>query len=258
MSYCLELNPYFAEKWRGRDPFDEAQKIEGKVFRKVKNRRTLQFEDNGQTYFIKFHNGVGWREIFKNYSMLKYPVLGANNEYHAIRLLEKLKIKTMTPCAYGMRNFNIAKRQSFLITEALTGMISLKNLCLKWPQEPPEFAKKLYLLQKMAHIVGSMHRNGLNHRDCYICHFLLAPDDEIYVIDLHRAEIRKKVPYRYLVKDVAGLYFSAMDIGLTRRDLFRFIKAYSLKSLREADWSFWRDVERTAIALYKRQQRKEK
>jgi hypothetical protein len=45
----------------------------------------------------------------------------------------------------------------------------------------------------------------------------------IPLIDLHRAQLRKKTPRRWVVKDVAGLYFSVMDIGLTQRDLFRFV-----------------------------------
>ena len=112
-------------------------------------------------------------------------------------------------------------------------------------------------------MVRTMHAAGLNHRDCYLCHFLLdnATRDEalphLYVIDLHRAEIRSAVPYRYRVKDVAGIYFSSMDIGLTRRDRCRFMKLYSGKSLRrtlEEDGAFWRAVERAAVSLYRREQ----
>ena len=91
-----------------------------------------------------------------------------------------------------------------------------------------------------------MHDNGLNHRDCYICHFLLKKSTgKLHVIDLHRAQIRKRIPYRYRVKDTAGLYFSAMDCGLTRRDLLRFIAVY-----RRRTPEFWRDVSTTAEKLY--------
>ena len=82
-------------------------------------------------------------------------------------------------------------------------------------------------------MTGRMHGAGVNHRDCYICHFLLhtdapfdAEDFRLSVIDLHRAQVRHAVPKRWRDKDLAGLYFSALDIGLTRRDLLRFLKVY--------------------------------
>jgi len=69
-----------------------------------------------------------------------------------------------------------------------------------------------------------MHENGANHRDYYLCHFLLdLPENDLnqmklYMIDLHRMQLRRKTPLRWTVKDIAGLYFSSMDIGIKRGD----------------------------------------
>src|SRR5690606_4611652 len=52
------------------------------------------------------------------------------------------------------------------------------------------------------------------------------------LIDLHRAQVRPSVPRRWRDKDLAGLYFSALDIGLTRRDRLRFLKHYFQRPLR--------------------------
>lgn len=89
-------------------------------------------------------------------------------------------------------------------------------------------------------MVGDMHRAGVNHRDCYICHFLLhtdkpvsADDFRLSVIDLHRAQTRDATPKRWRNKDLAALYFSALDIGLTRRDKLRFLRTYFRRPLRE-------------------------
>ena len=38
------------------------------------------------------------------------------------------------------------------------------------------------------------------------------------------------LPGRYRVKDVAGLYFSSMDAGLSRHDFYRFMSFYRMKS----------------------------
>ena len=110
-----------------------------------------------------------------------------------------------------------------------------------------------------------MHRAGVNHRDCYICHFLLhtdrpiqAGDLRLSVIDLHRAQVRERTPRRWRDKDLAALYFSALDIGLTRRDKLRFLRTYFQRPLRqvlrdEARLLAW--LERKAAKLYERKQR---
>ena len=85
-----------------------------------------------------------------------------------------------------------------------------------------------------------MHDCGVNHRDCYLEHFLLSmPFDgtaktlRITMIDLHRAQIRDTVPRRWRDKDLTALYSSALRAGLTNTDCWRFLKAYFGVSVRE-------------------------
>ncbi len=96
------------------------------------------------------------------------------------------------------------------------------------------------LIKRVATMVRKMHEAGINHRDCYICHFLLHlpfnGEEEtlkISVIDLHRAQIRDRVPRRWRDKDLIGLYFSSMNIGLTSRDILRFMRVYFDKPIRK-------------------------
>lgn len=72
-SLCLA--EAFQNAWRGRDPFEEVLRLQGRVFREVAGRKTLSFELNGGVYFAKIHRGVGWAEIFKNLFQGKRPVL---------------------------------------------------------------------------------------------------------------------------------------------------------------------------------------
>ena len=51
-----------------------------------------------------------------------------------------------------------------------------------------------------------MHSNGINHRDYYICHFLLDVSADVLTM----------------------LYFSSMRIGLTWHDIYRFMSEYPL------------------------------
>ena len=254
----IYLNEVFSAAW-GDDTgriFEEAFKLDGENYRLVKSRKTLRFEFAGRPYFVKLHRGVGWREIFKDLFQGKIPVLGAANEFNALNLLQKHGLPTMTPAGFGERNFNPARRESFLITEELTGMVSLEDFVLT-----PRFAKlRSNLLVKLASHAGKMHHLGINHRDCYICHYLLLPEappeaTELFVIDLHRAQLRKQIPKRFQIKDLSGLLFSAMDLGLSKAELLKFTAVYCRK-LEDTrllhDRKFWATVQNKARKLYRK------
>jgi len=226
---------YLAEPWRshwaGQDAFSAVETLSGDVFRALENRRTLRTELAGHGYFVKIHRGVGWGEILRNLLSLRLPVLGAHNEWRALRRLAALGVPSMHPVAFGVRGSNPARQHSFIITEELAPTISLEDYCRDWRAVPPAPTFKRTLIHRVAEMARRMHRGGVNHRDFYLCHFLLhLPLDEhaprLSLIDLHRAQVRQTVPRRWRDKDLAGLYFSALDIGLTRRDCLRFLRRY--------------------------------
>ncbi len=258
------LSEDFAKDLPKGDAFQNLQKIEGKVYRDVKGRKTLQFVLADKSYFIKNHFGVGWGEILKNLVLLRLPILSAENEWKAIARVKALGLGTMTSVAYGSKGWNPARRQSLIVTEDLTDTVSLEDYCKAWDKHPPAFAVKQKLLNKLADISRTLHRGGVCHRDYYLCHFLMPNNSldadseqafELYLIDLHRALIKSPLALRWIVKDVSGLFYSAMDIGLTRRDCFRFIKAYDGTSLRDAlgnNGAFWSSVNKRARAMHKK------
>jgi heptose I phosphotransferase len=171
----------------------------------------------------------------------------------------------MTAVAYGEKGSNPADQHSFIVTEELAPTVSLEDFSINWIKQPPEPTLKRALIAEVARMTGMMHRAGVNHRDCYICHFLLhtdkpvtADDFKLSVIDLHRAQTRPAITSRWRNKDLAALYFSALDIGLTRRDKLRFLKGYFQQPLRqilseEAGLLSW--LEGKANKLYERKQR---
>jgi len=259
----IEVTESFSKQLPERFSFGAFMSIEGEIFRQVEGRRTLRFELGGRGYFIKTHSGIGWKEVFKELSQGRLPILGAENEYKAIKKLPELGVDTMTLTAYGKRGWNPAQQESFVVTESLDNRESLEDFCRDWPQSPPSIRLKRLLIDKVAEIARSLHENGLNHRDLYICHFLLeveklpefldAGEVKLALIDLHRMQFRNEVPFRWKVKDVAALHFSSMDIGLTKRDLLRFIKLYSQKPLRQElqeNRGFWEKVQVRAERLY--------
>lgn len=235
----LRLLPPFATRWAGRDAFAEVEALSGEIFRELDGRRTLRTEIDGRGYFVKIHRGIGWGEILKNLGSLRLPVLGARNEWRALNRLAELGVASMRAVAYGTRGSNPARLHSFIVTEELAPTISLEDFCRDWPQQPPPVALKHALIRRVAEMAGRMHRGGVNHRDFYLCHFLLhldpAPTPQalrLSLIDLHRAQCREATPRRWRDKDLAGLYFSALEIGLTQRDWLRFLRVYFAAPLR--------------------------
>lgn len=264
----LDLSPELGRNLPPDITFDQLLAWPGEVFRAVKNRRTIRFEAGGQAYFMKIHRGAGWREIFKNLVQGRLPVLGAADEWRAIERLEQAGVATMTVAGKGARGRNPARRESLIITEALEGMITLEDLVRTWGglRGARQVELKRALLTAVAEAARKCHRSGLNHRDFYICHFMVKDRDwsrwhpgeplRLHVIDLHRAQVREQVPRRWLVKDLGALLFSSLDCGLTSADLLRFLSVYrqqrGAEVLRE-EFGLWRDAAKRAIALYRRE-----
>jgi heptose I phosphotransferase len=66
-------------------------------------------------------------------------------------------------------------------------------------------------------------------------------------------QLRRHTPRRWRLKDIAGLYFSALDAGLTRHDCYRFMRLYGGTPLRaQLGRPFWRQVSRQAVFLYRK------
>ncbi len=261
----MELDDHLKKNLPAKNAFDALLDIRGVEHRHVKNRRTVEIETGGQRYFIKIHRGVGWREIFKDLFQLRLPIVSARNEWEAIERLQKLGVSTFKIAGKGLRGKNPARLESFLVTEAMDGMINLEHFPKSFGVSGrQQTILKRVLLEKIADIARVLHENGMNHRDFYLCHFLVRnrdwknwkPSDELdlVLIDLHRAQIRSRVPERWLVKDLGGLLFSAMDCGLTRHDLLKFAKIYRrqlLQKIISSEKSFWRKIFANAEKLYR-------
>ena len=248
----MYLRPDIATAWQGLDPFVQAFALTGDVLREMPGRRTLRVRIGSGSYVLKLHHGVGWAEILKNLVAGRAPVLGARNEYEAVTRLAAAGVPSMRVAAFGEQGTNPARRRSFVLLDDIAHDESLEDVARRWARAAPPSAERRAMVAAVAAIVRDMHAAGVNHRDCYLCHFLCAHGGGLRLIDLHRAGIRAQVPRRWRVKDLAQLWFSAMHAGLTVRDRLRFVRDYSGGRLpRDAQaWAMWRHVERDARVLH--------
>jgi len=262
----LELDPHLRAALPKEHTFESLLSIEGKEHRAVRNRRTVEFALDGRRYFIKIHRGAGWREVIKNLFYGRAPIVSAEPEWRAIEKLTATGVRTLKVAGKGLRGTAPAHLESFVVTHALDEMISLEDLTRDWcgAQGRTRVLLKRAILKRMAEMARRLHGAGLNHRDFYLCHFLVRDQDwgkwkpasplELTLIDLHRVQIRARVPERWLVKDLGGLLFSAFDAGLTRRDLLRFIATYRQQPWREVlrrEDRLWSKVWNNATRLYR-------
>ena len=259
----LHLEPKVADQLPSEHTFDHVMRLQGEAIRAKEGRHTYRIQLGEGGYFIKLHHGIGWREIIKELLSLRLPIVSALNEKKAIDFVHARGITTVTLAGYGERGSNPARTQSFIITDALKDSVTLKDVTEQWPAQPPDFMQKQLLLRSVATIARTMHAAGMNHRDFYLCHFRMLKADDfsaskappLYLMDLHRAQLRSAVPLRWRVKDIAALYFSASDIDLSARDFYRFMRLYRGTDLRTTlrdDASFWRAVRTRAERFYQR------
>lgn len=99
----VELKPPFTELWKDKDPFVETDKLDGEVFRALETRRTLRFQLDDKSYFIKIHYGTTLKEVLKNFFSFRLPVLGADREWNAIHRLTEAGVDTMNGRAFGQK-----------------------------------------------------------------------------------------------------------------------------------------------------------
>ena len=235
-----ELRPLFKTERTVRDFMN----IDGEVVKHVvKSRRITRFDRDGRQFYMKCHYGVGWGEIFKNLLTLRLPVTSARNEWQALNTLQQIGIDSMEVAAFGSDGWNPASKQSFIITDALTETRDIEQWLAEAGAAAPSkelLLTKRRILMAAGKMAGRLHANGINHRDFYLCHFRLRPADlaglrpdekpQLFLMDLHRAQIRHRVPLRWLVKDLSGLLYSGMysphNLPLTLRDYLRLLEAY--------------------------------
>ena len=130
------LHPHLTQYFSSSLPlFDQLMALRGEVFRDQKGRITQRIKLGTNTYFIKQHTGVGWKEIIKNISCFRWPVISAYTEWRALLTCQKVGINAPNVLAFGERGLNPARKQSFILLEALTPTDSLEEIIKNWQKK---------------------------------------------------------------------------------------------------------------------------
>ena len=214
---------------------------------RVTLRFTLDDAGHERAFYIKRHRRSSWMEYLKPLLSLRFPILGARNEWNALLAFHEAGLPTMTPVAFGRHGAD-----SFLMTEALENCTKLSelettaradsNLVNVTEQEGSHTSGPVRrsLVERIARMTQRMHSAGLHHQDYYLGHLLLpnqatgdSPPDRVYVIDLGRVRKQQPLSQRWIVKDLAQLNYSAHGASLNER--VRFLREYLGHKIGPAD-----------------------
>ncbi|PKL46850.1 MAG: lipopolysaccharide heptosyltransferase II [Planctomycetes bacterium HGW-Planctomycetes-1] len=131
--------------------------------------------------------------------------------------LRKLGINTPRTIAFGEQWQELFEKRSFIITEKIPDASSLEE---NLPLERENF------IENLAAFVRKFHDTGFRHRDLYLCHIFCDSKTNFTLIDLNRVFKPLLFSKKYLIKDLAQLYYSAPGNSVTEADWLKFFLAY--------------------------------
>jgi lipopolysaccharide heptosyltransferase II len=184
------------------------------------------------------------------------------NDFAATMMLAEAGIAVARPIAFGRDEIG----RSFVMLEELPNSEALERLLPWWDNVKNVYQllqDKRQLLKAVAALVRRFHGAGYFHRDLYLSHIFLSKDKEGYerlnLIDLQRVFKPVIRRYRWRVKDLAQLYYSAQAY-FTNTDSIRFLRWYlDCRKLRDKDKTLartvWYKAQRIARHDRKRKQR---
>lgn len=155
----------------------------------------------------------------------------AGVEWNWLHAFRDAEIPCAEPIALGEEFVRGRERRSVIIMASVPGR-SLEGWAREWTT--PDRDARAPVLAATADLVAKLHALGCVHRDLYLSHVFLDPaapaGQSLRLIDLQRVFRPTCRLRRWIVKDLAAFYFSALGLlprgMLSRADALRWLKRY--------------------------------
>lgn len=195
---------------------------------RLAERQTYRVHVGGDTYYVKRYHKPEPDSLLSGLFAQRFSS-PASREWHVLRKLAQLGVPAPRPaaCLEEIRDSEVAR--AAIITVGLPAEISLQKVI---QTQDLSAARRHAMALELGRLLRLMHEGGVNHRDFYLVHIRVGLDDTLYVTDLNRADIRRRVTRRWRVKDLAALEHSA-PARVTRTDKARLLRAYAGGRLRD-------------------------
>lgn len=196
--------------------FEKGKNLHKENLAEFRQRIMFETENPKTTLYLKRYQNTPALTQIKNWinRRKKISVMGCDLE--PAENLRRLGINTPKTVAYGQEWDGIFEKRSFIITEQIPDSVSLEK---KLPKGK-DFSEKL------ATFVRKFHSTGLRHRDLYLCHIFCNTKIEFTLIDLTRVFKPIIFSTKFLIKDLAELYYSTPRNAVSRTERLRFFLKY--------------------------------
>lgn len=178
----------------------------------------------------------------KRYQPAAGSITPAQQEAQGIQLLQQADIPTVPLVGWGI----LADGRSFLITEDLADHQPADKLL----EQGFDFDK---MLLPLAGLAARLHRQNLHHRDLYLCHFFINPQQpaELRLIDAARVRPLPRWPLRrrWIVKDLAQLWYSLSQAQVQQYQSLALINEYIHQTGRGSGTKLLRSIEKKAARI---------
>jgi len=233
--------------------FTGGREINKKEIAEFRNRQVFSAGKKGTNFYLKAYNRPPTSIQMANwFAHGKYASTAAYDYLPALEL-EKIGVKTPKVAAFGKIFKGLFEKKSFIVTEELIGQQSLEERSPDFfqpPTTPEKQAKRCRFIKELAEITKNFHGSGFFHRDYYLSHIFWGEKEGFTIIDLQRVFKPTIMGWRYRIKDIAQLYYSAPASLYSKTDRMRFYKHYAgIEKLRRRDKWFITQVKLKAAKM---------
>ncbi|MBW8058514.1 MAG: lipopolysaccharide kinase InaA family protein [Candidatus Methylomirabilales bacterium] len=193
---------------------------EGQVQRLIPGRRVIWIEGKAGPVLLKHFQAQGVKPGLKG--LLRGSP--ASQEWTALQKARRLGLPVPRPVALGVRK-GVLRHESFLVTEALDGALPLQTVL--FGERSVRGRRRWDVIRAAAGVLRRMHDAGVSQGDLHLGNMLARPGvgaDEVFLIDLQRAQVGARVREAIRWRDLAILHGGCREASLT--DRLRFLKAY--------------------------------
>jgi tRNA A-37 threonylcarbamoyl transferase component Bud32 len=233
MRETIYIAPEFADCFKkiGLESIDDIFKFAGgeNLFKEnlASFRQRIKFETENPktTLFLKRYQNIPAFKQIDNWLSRRRRTSTMDCDREPAEILSRFGINVPKTVAFGVQWQGIFEKRSFIITEKVPNAESLeKKLPVLF------FSNRKKFIESLAAFVSKFHKTGFRHRDLYLCHIFCDDAGEFTLIDLNRVFKPMIFGGRFLVKDLAQLYYSSPGSAITRADRLRFYLAYAGKT----------------------------
>ena len=176
-------------------------------------------------------------------------------EWDALRRLQEIGVAAPEPVACAEEYRNGLVRRAYIILKEAPVSGSLESHFLSDSCEFDHQSIKLLIAQALISL-KRMHDHGVNHRDFYLGHLFLSHRNEVWVLDLDRADVRDEMPIRWRIKDLAALHFSIPERLLSTRERLSILRHNYLENSLSSERRLLEAIVKKAQTIRKHVERK--